>query len=304
MIEMQGFLWLRPWWLALIPLALILALAAIRRSSSGLGAWERAVDRTLLEAMQRIGRVRPGRARRRWWPAAVLAVLGLALAGPAAERRDTASFRNLDAVLLVLDLSPSVAAGPHFFETITAARLIAQTAGTRQTGLIVYAGEAYLAFPLSTDAAALTGTLALLDPQTLPVEGSRPAEALRLAARVLEGAAILVSDVVLFSDGGGLGPDATAAAAALTRAGAAVSVIRVPGEAQSSVALSALARVGAGAEGTLANPFPVAHRIAARPVERLAQTDYAMLTFEDLGRWLLVLALVPAFLLLPGRRRG
>ena len=303
MIEALGYLWLRPYWLALIPAALALAIIVVRRSR-GLGAWERAVDPQLMEAMRSMGRVLPGRAGPGWWPALALAALGLALAGPASERRDSASFRNLDAVLLVIDLSPSVTRGDMLFDVVTAGRIITDAAGARQAGVIVYSGEAYVAAPLSTDAAALAGTLALLDAETMPVAGSRPAEALRLAVDVLREARVLASDVVLISDGGGLGGDARQAAVALAREGAVLSVIRVPGSPRDAGALSALARTGAGAEGTLIDPFPVVRQLARRPVERLASTGYSMLAVEDLGRYLLLLALAPALLLLPRRGRA
>lgn len=301
MIEALGYLWLRPWWVLLVPLALALG-AVVARRAWRLGAWERAVDVDLLDAMRRMGRVVPGRAGRNWWSALVLGLIGLALAGPADERHDTASYRNLDAVVLVLDLSPSVTASERMFDVLTAARLVADAAGTRQTAAIVYSGEAYVAAPLSTDARALSGTLALLDAETMPVKGTRPATGLALARQVLSDADIIAADVVLITDGGALGPDALALAAVLDQTGAPVSAITVPGDAAGGAALTALVQTGGGAIGTLNDPYPVTDRLSSRAVIRLAQTGFATLVVQDLGRYLLLLALVPAFLLLPRRR--
>lgn len=300
MIEVLGYLWLQPWWLALIPLALVLGLWLARRSES-LGAWERAVDPELMVALRRMGRVAPGGRARAVLPACVLAVLGVALAGPATERRDLTSYRNLDGVVLVLDLSPSVTGDARFFDVLTAARLVAEAAGTRQTALVVYAGEAFVAAPFSTDARALSGTLALLDGRTMPVTGSRPAAGLALAREMLGGAGMLAADVVLISDGAAIGPEAVAEARALGAAGWRVSAIATgPGQG----ALNAIAATGGGISASVDDPFPVARQVGSRPVERLAQTDYAMLVLEDQGRFLLLFALIPAFLLLPRARQA
>ena len=148
------------------------------------------------------------------------------------------------------------------------------------------------------------GTLALLDANTMPVAGTRPSEALSLARRMISDAKILAADVVLVSDGGGIGQNAMTEADLLLRAGTPVSVIEVPGPTDGAAALSALARIGGGVGGTLADPFPVARSISDSPVERLVLTGYPMLVLNDFGRYLLLLALIPAFMMLPRRRRA
>ena len=300
MIEAFGYLWQRPLWLALVPVALVLGLWLARRSGQ-LGAWEQAIDPELMAFLRRIGRVLPGGRSRAVLPACVLAILGLALAGPSAERRDSTSFRNLDGVVLVLDLSPSVTSDPRFFDVLTAARVVAEAAGTRQTALVVYAGEAYVAAPFSSDARALSGTLALLDGETMPVEGSRPEAGLSAARAMLVATGMLAADVVLVTDGAALGTEALGEAREMAAAGWPVSVLAIGGD---SGALDALAIAGGGVLASIADPFPVARQVSARPVERLAATDYAMLVLEDRGRFLLLLALIPAFLLLPRRRQA
>ncbi|MEM1299096.1 MAG: vWA domain-containing protein [Pseudomonadota bacterium] len=302
-MEALGYLWLRPWCLGLLGVAIFAALAGIR-SSGRLGAWERAMDPELLDWMRRTGRVTAGGTARNFLPALVLAVLAVALAGPAHERRESNSYRNLDGVVLVLDLSPSVTDSGRLFDVITAARLATEAAGTRQVALVVYAGEAYVAQPFSSDARALSGTLALIDAQSMPVEGSRPATALRLTRENLEAAEILAADVVLLSDGGALGPEAMGEARTLAARGWNVSAIAVPGVAGGSGALDALARAGGGAFATLEDPFPVVSRLSSRPVRRLIDTGFAMLVLKDYGRTVLLLALIPAFLLLPRGRRA
>lgn len=304
MIEALGYLWLRPYWLALVPLAIVLGTILVRRAGR-LGAWERVVDPALLAEMHRMGRVSTHRGRGNWWPALVLAILGVALAGPAAEKRDTATYRNLDAVVLVLDLSPSIVEGGRLFDMLTTARLIADAAGTRQTAAIVYSGEAYVAAPFSTDKRALSGTLALLDGETMPVGGSRPETGLALAQKMLSEAQVLISDVVLISDGVGIGAEASGHIERLTASGATVSTVFIPGgDAGGAGALSGVSQAGGGTSATLEDPFPVARTIGRRPTERLTNAGYALLVLEDFGRFLLFAALIPAFLILPRARQA
>lgn len=297
MIELFGILWLRPGWLALLPLAVAAAILLARRAGR-LGAWEGVLDAPMLAAMRQLGRVVPGRRALSIAPAALIALLGIALAGPASERRQTESYRNLDAVVLVLDLSPSVVESGRLFDMLTAARLLAEAAGTRQTAVVIYAGEAYVAAPLSSDARALMGTLALLDGETMPIGGSRPEAGLALARQMLAEAHILAADVVLIGDGGAVGAEALAETKALLGAGAHLSTLALGAD---GAALDALSQSGGGVAGTIDQPFAVARQLSERPVTRLARTGFAVLVVEDLGRWLLLLALVPAAFLLPRR---
>ena len=298
MIEALGYLWLRPGFALGALAALGLGVLLVRRAGH-LGAWERAVEPHLMAAMRRMGRVSAGRSVLNLWPAGLALVLAIALMGPAEERRDQPAFRNLDAVLLVMDLSRSVTEGGRFADMLTTARLIAAEAGARQTGLIVYAGDAYLAAALTTDGRALGGTISLIEPETVPDTGSRPARALALAGETLRAARILAGDVVLLSDGGGIGPETAAAARALAGAGATLSTLHIPGDGSEGAA--ALASLATGAHGTITDPAPVTRHIAANPAVRLAEAGFPLLTLQDLGRWLLLLALIPALMLLPRR---
>lgn len=308
MSEALSLVWFRPWWLAAVPLGIALAVWLVRRGR-GLGAWERAADPHLLAEMRRLGRVSDGGAPGAWALGALVAILGLALAGPAGERRDAPALRNLDGLVLVVDLSPSVVESGRLLDALAAARLVADSAAPRQTALVVYAGEGYLAAPLTSDIRALGGTIALLGADTVPVSGSRPSAGLAEARNVIAETDLIATDVVLLSDGAGLDDAVGAEARALVAAGARLFTIQIPTGDQTATperaqALAALAEAGGGLAGSLADPFRVAAEVGARPLERLADSGYAMLLVEDLGRMLLVLALVPAALLLPRRRLG
>lgn len=304
MIELAGVTLLRWYWLAPLPLIALLVVA-FSRQTSALAGWDRATDPALLAALKRLGRVVPGGGGKRWLlPAATAALISLALTGPARETRDGPSFRNLDGLVLVVDLSRSVAEGGGLSQALTAARLVADRAGSRPVALVVFGGDAYLASTFTTDAAALGTTIAVLDGDTVPEAGSRPWRGLSLARRTLAEAGILVGDVVLVSDGGGLEAAAVAEAEALAAAGARVSVLVAPGaagpaprDAAAQVSIEALARVGGGLTADVRDPLDFAEALGRQPASRIARAGLEVLFWTDYGRALLILALFPALAL-------
>ena len=294
---------LRPWWLVALPVVAVLGVVFARRAR-GLAGWDRAIEPKMMAALVRLNRVVPGKARRAWLPVAIAAVLAVALVGPARRDSDPPTFRNLDGIVIAMDLSRSIAAGGSLVDAQSAAELILQRAGTRPAALIVYAGEAYLASAFTTDPRSLGTTIAVLDGETVPNPGSRADRALELAARTLQEASILDGDVVLITDGDRIGPAAIAAAAKLRDAGAHVSTLFVAPKARYGDMpaarpedLKRLAETGGGFAGAAADPAPVADAIGSRAAEALTSGDYAVLYFTDYGRWLLILALLPALAL-------
>jgi Ca-activated chloride channel family protein len=300
MIELFGITLLRPWWLLAVPPVMVLSVLAARRFT-GLGSWDRAIDPALLAALKSLGRVVPARGAKGWLPALAAICIAVALVGPARRTSDAASFRNLDGLVLVMDLSRSVAKGGHLPEARLAARYVAEQAGTRPVALVVYAGDAYLASTFTTDAAALGATIAALDGETIPDAGSRPERALVIARQTLANADIIAGDVVLVSDGGGIGEPALREAEAIRAAGGRVSTLFVPAKAPAAGApqpqrslADAVAQKGKGVSGDVLSPGGVASAIGAERATRLASGDYQVLVWRDYGRYLLLLALLPA----------
>lgn len=310
MTELFGLAILRPWWLLGLPLAIAIAFVAARRAG-GIGDWRRAVDDHLLEAIGRRGGVVAGKGRGAVVAAAAAGMIALALIGPASERSDAASFRNLDTVIVALDLSRSVSESPQFRDAKLAALSVAEAAGSRQVAVIAYAGDAYLVAPPTTDRKGLETTLFALDGQTVPDAGSAPARALGLARRTLKEAGVVGGDVVLISDGGGIDEGARSEARDLKGDGQALQTIFVeprsatglpPGPKLSGKPeLEALAEIGGGASAGALEPDAVTGRVSRNVAERLAPGAFASLAWYDFGRWLLALAVVPALLMF---RRG
>ena len=140
----EAFTLLRPeWLLALAPLA-IFAWWALTRTGD-LGGWEAAADPEMLRALTELGQVEDAADRSGVIAGLIAALLTIvALSGPAVERRDAVSFRNLDAVVFVLDASKSVTEAPTWPQTLTMGQFAIAALETRPGALVVFAGDAYV----------------------------------------------------------------------------------------------------------------------------------------------------------------
>ncbi len=299
----EAFTLLRPWWLLALPLLGLLAWRAAHLSAP-LGDWVKAVEPHLMAALQARGAVRPGRRVGQGLLVVAAALVALGLAGPARERRDVAGFRNLDATIIALDVSRSVAEGGRLGEARALAQGLAEAAGTKAVAVVAYAGDAYLVATPTTDRDSLSTILFALDGTTVPDRGSHPARALALARRTLAEAAVVTGDVVLVSDGGGLDEATSREAASLREEGHRLHTVLVPDPALPPEAprpdgsgLSRLATLGGGSAGSLDAPGPVLAAISETVAHHLTEGGYTVLAWQDLGRWLAGLALLPVLLL-------
>lgn len=305
---MSGLVLLRPWWLlALLPAA-GLALWLWRHRAAG--EWASVIEPELLAAMRRLGHLSAGGTDAAPFLACAAAgLVAVALAGPAVPRAASDTYERLDPIVLMLDLSPSVASGPALADLQAAAAQVLQSAGGRPVGIMVYAADGYIASAPTADAASLQGTIAVLSAETMPVAGSRPDIALAEARDIFAGTAEATdpggADFIVISDGGGA-DRALDEARRLADEGARVSTLALApqtpgGPAPDPDALADLARLGGGAAAPARSPRPVLERIEAARIARIARSDEADRVFRDLGPWLLGLAGLPVLALF--RRR-
>lgn len=303
---MNEMIVLRPYWIFTLPVVAGLLFWRLRRAGRP-GDWHAIIDPHLLEAMAGMGRVDVGGSRLPLvLPFLVAGSVGLALTGPAVERRSAQTFRNLDGVIFVIDLSGSVVRDESWPKLVNMARAGLSVLQDKPAALIVYAGDSYLATPLSTDHVQLGQTISLLDAETVPDRGNRPALALDRAAALLAAADILTGEVVLFTDGAGLDAAAYQAAQRIVEAGGRLSVVlsetSVSGEPLVDVMLIAtLAHMGGGRVFRVDSLAPFMRAMRTAGADRLERQDLRLLFAVDYGRYLLLLALLPALLLF--RRR-
>ena len=288
------FTLLRPFWILALPV-LILAGFWLYARGGALGAWQRAIKPDLFHALISLGWVQLRANRKRLLAALTAAAcIILALAGPAQERRDSLSFRNLDGVLLLVDVSRSVTESGRWPQMLTMARFAIAALGSRPGGLIVYAGDSYVATDLTMDHLQLGQTVSLIDAETVPDPGTRPERALRAASHILREAGVIAGDVILLTDGAGLGPASLAQAETLAGAGARLSAISLNDPVPD---LASHAAIGGGRVFTLDQTDALTSWLRDDARTRLERQAYPLLFWKDYGRFFLILALIPVLML-------
>lgn len=288
---MDGLILLRPLWLlALLPLAGLVLLRVAR--SPDAGGWERVMGRDMLRAMQVLGAL--GGRQPMWMrllaPLA-LAALILGLAGPALPRTDAPVLAQADAVVLAMDLSPSVAQGPGLDQAKLAAAGLAQGLSGRPVGLVLFSGEAFTATAPTLDVGSLQTQIGVLDGDTMPAAGSRPAAAMGMAGQMLAG--LPRADLVLISDGGGVDAQAMAEADRLAGQGVRLWALRLTDLAPDAPAppADALDRLVRGGE---VMDWDRMDRLAGQLVRSggsVRDPVLQALQYRDLGPWLALLVL-------------
>lgn len=287
---MSEFTLLRPWWLAVLPILILLALWSWRRGG-GAGGWEKVMSAPMLEAMRSLGHLHVGNDRSGLSCLLAAGFVATGLAGPAVPRDDAPVLAGSGAMLIAIDMSRSVSESPALADAQAAAAQILRAANGRAIGLILYGGEAYDIAAPTEDPATLETQIAVLGPDIMPGEGSRPAAALALAREMLSG--VPDADLVLISDGGGIDAAAAAEAERLTDGGVRLSLLTLSGSVGPPVAVDAFAGLGdMTASATARDPEPVLRRISAAGALRGDRAVTAF-RFRDLGPFVAALALIP-----------
>lgn len=291
---------LRPGWLLLILPLLLLALWQMRRRPDA-GGWQRVMPPEMLAGMRELGHLTTGAAGwRRLLPLLAGAALIAGLSGPALPRRDAPVLAQVDAVMLAVDLSPSIAEGPGLAQAQTAAAGLVQRLSGRPVGLILYDGEAYAVSAPTADGRVLETQIAAMGPGVMPGDGSRPAAALGLGGEML--AQMKRADLVLISDGGGIDATTRSAAARLAERGMRVSTLLIEASATDApppdaAAMADLAQLGGGRSATARDPGAV-ERLLIRPGLTARDQGLQATQYRDLGPFIAALALLPILMLL------
>ena len=200
---MTDFHFLNPGWLLLIiPVMAMLLVSQFRQSSSS--AWQKVIEPQLLQHLLQ----NPNATAKPWLKllsvaAALIAII--ALANPAWEKQPESVFQTPRALVLVLDLSASMNAADLPPSRLVRARLkirdILDRSFEGQTGLVVFAGDAFSVAPLTRDSETITSQLRVLEPRIMPVQGSRVDLGLTQAGKLLEQAGIPAGDILVIADG-------------------------------------------------------------------------------------------------------
>ncbi len=318
-------IFLRPWWLLLIPVGFVLAFVVSRRHRN---SWRRICDSELFSELTLIG----DRVSERM--VGISIVIGwllavIALAGPAWDRDQNTLYQSVDAMVVVFDLSRSMNSTDLLPSRLERARYkaleVIEAQQDMSVGLVAFAGDAFDVTPISDDIGTVSHLLHSLQIQMMPVQGSLASTGLYRAHQLLNNSGYRRGAVVLLTDG--VDEDAFSAAKNLTDDGFRLSVVAVGTEAGAPISLdngdflkdgagnfivapinvenlAKLAKQGGGLFSFVSEPFTesMLHTIDfGRDSVELTTHDDSSVGWNDRGPWIL-LGLLPLVALI--FRRG
>ena len=199
----QQFHFLRPWWLLALAPALLLAIVLWTQKQRA-RQWQQIVSPELLKYLLdgQTTRTNPLQI------AALLAcwiIACVALAGPSWEKRPVAVEKNQQALVIMLDLSPSMMSEDIKPSRLVRARLkmidLLRERKDGQTALLVYAGDVHVVTPLTDDVETIINIIPALHPNVMPAEGSNTEAAVERGLELLKDAGIPQGDLLLITDG-------------------------------------------------------------------------------------------------------
>jgi Ca-activated chloride channel family protein len=208
MIEqlISDFHFIRPLWLlGIIPAALCLLM--INKLAHQAGNWSKVISAELLPFLMQSNAQGENRLTRSFMMGAAgcWLLFCLALAGPSWNQLPQPVHKEDAALVLMLDLSPSMLA-----EDVAPSRLIKarykmiDILKARQqgfTGLVVYGGEAFTVSPLTEDGNTIVSLIPTLHPGLLPVYGSNTEDGIDAAMDLIKNAGYQQADILLLTDG-------------------------------------------------------------------------------------------------------
>ena len=165
--------------------------------------WEHVISKEMLAALQ----VDHNKSSSRWrWILLMAWVIAtFAIAGPTWEKTALPTIKNQKALVIALDLSPSMLAQDLSPDRLTRAKFklidILRTQSDGQVALIAYAGDAHTVSPLTDDPRTIESLLKALHPNIMPSAGSNTEQAIALAQKLLIDAQAPNGDILLITDG-------------------------------------------------------------------------------------------------------
>ena len=200
------FHFLRPWWfLGLLPVVAVIGFYTWRKRNAG--NWETIINPELLPFLLQGS----GGKHALSGPWLVVFMISawicccLGLAGPAWQQLPQPVHKQDSALVVVLDLSPSMLAEDISPNRLVRARYKLIDILTRKTegvvGLIVYGGDSHTVSPLTEDSNTIMSMVPVLEPNLMPETGSNVEEGLASAIDLAMNGGYQQADILLITDG-------------------------------------------------------------------------------------------------------
>jgi Ca-activated chloride channel family protein len=202
---LSQFHFLRPiWLLGLLPV--LIFWIYYRWKQYSLGNWKKLINPELITYLTHDNSLKSRRHESlktySWSLAWLLACL--ALAGPAWEQTPQPVHKNESAMVILLDLSPSMLSQDSKPSRLVRARfkLIDILSARREgyTALIVYSGSAHVVSPLTEDTNTIISMVNSLEPSIMPEYGSNVEEAVDSALAIVKHGGFEKADLILITD--------------------------------------------------------------------------------------------------------
>jgi len=199
-----SFQFLQPLWLLLLPPCWVLVWTFARQAGRK-SIWSRVCDEQLLAYMTAGQNSSPGYALPAWILGGVLSLGIIAAAAPSWSKLSHPIMEETDARVIVLDLSRSMLVQdvrPSRFEhALAAVSEVIDSDYAGETGLVVFAGSAFVLSPLSRDADTLLAFVEAVDPDSMPQDGSNLEHAITTARDLLAASLGDSAQILLISSG-------------------------------------------------------------------------------------------------------
>lgn len=186
--QLSNFHFLRPWWLlAIVPLFLFYR--SLVEKDDVLKQWRGHMSDKVIEHLA----LRQQQSRK-FTPKhffAAFAIIGtLVMAGPSWTKKASPFFVDESVLVIALDVSNSMKSDDIQPSRLMRAKQkitqLLELRGDAKTALIVYAGSAHIAMPITQDRTMIHHFLDVLDTDLLPVAQSRPESVVKPAQALLE----------------------------------------------------------------------------------------------------------------------
>ncbi|GAA5316835.1 MAG: hypothetical protein AseanaTS_20390 [Candidatus Pelagadaptatus aseana] len=202
-IFIEHFHWQRPLWLLALPLCLI-AVTLLWRQQSRHSGWQQLIPEALLQHL--LQGQRQAISRLPLLGLALIWTIGsVAMAGPSWEKIPQPIHKSERAMVVLLDLSPSMLAQDVKPSRLVRARLkLIDFLKAREEGLtalVAFAGEAHVITPLTDDTRTITSLVPSLSPNVMPLAGSNPEMAVELALQLFSDSGISQGELLMITDG-------------------------------------------------------------------------------------------------------
>jgi len=204
-MDLNDFHFIRPLWLlALIPVVSVVWLSWHKKWR--IGNWQAVCDADLLPYLLQDNA--SSLHKRGYAPLALAALSALlaviSLAGPTWQRLPAPVFRNESALVIALNLSITMDAADITPSRLVRARYkIADLLKRRkdgQTALLVYAGDAFVVTPLTTDSETIISQLPALTTDIMPSQGNNMVVALEKADDLFRQAGLTKGQIIVVTD--------------------------------------------------------------------------------------------------------